>query len=163
MFRGRAIAPLIKEFMSSPPLLNGPQAPYSNPPIQPQFYLPNRFVISAITLGQTTTITVTPANFNGISINLNYVIGQLVRFLIPQPFGTRQLDGQQGYVISLPATNQAEIAIDSSKYSAFISATSTQSPQVVAIGDINQGAINATGRVNNGTFIPGSFIDISPL
>jgi len=34
--------------------------------------------------------------------------------------------------------------------------------QILAIGDVNQGAINSLGRRNNGTFIPGSFIDISP-
>jgi hypothetical protein len=30
------------------------------------------------------------------------------------------------------------------------------------VGNINTGSINSSARSNTGTFIPGSFIDISP-
>lgn len=35
-------------------------------------------------------------------------------------------------------------------------------PQIIAIGDQSSGQINSSGRVNQGTFIPGSFQNISP-
>lgn len=128
---------------------------YSNPPIEPQFYQPNQFFISAITLGQTTMVTTTT--------DCNYVIGQLVRFIIPQYNGTRQLNEQTGYVIDLPASNQITVKIDSSSYDLFQTSMQPTQPQILAIGNIASGNINGSGNVNLGTFIPGSFINISPL
>lgn len=143
--------------MSFPPN-QGPIAPERNPPIQPQFYQPSRFEISAISLGATTTITTTE--------DTNYVVGQLVRMLIPSTYGTRQLNEQQGYVISIPAADQVTVNIDTSiGYSSFISSP-TYGPtpaQIMAIGDTNSGQINSSGRVNQLTYPPGSFINISPL
>lgn len=132
----------------------GPIAVYNNLPIESQNYQPSRFVISAITLGQTTTITTT--------VNNNYVVGQEVRLLIPSSFGSYQLNEQTGFVISIPAPNQFVLNIDSSmNVNAFISSMATTQAQCVAVGDVNTGQTN-TGRTNNLTFIPGSFINISP-
>lgn len=139
---------------------SGPVAPESNPAIEPQWFQPSWFEISAISQGVTTTVTTLPA-FN---VDNNYVIGQLVRFNIPFYFGIRQLDQQQGYVIALPATNQFTVDINTSQgYDPFIPSPtySTTPASVVAIGDINTGAINQ-GRNNNGTSIPGRFENISP-
>lgn len=205
----------------------GPIAPESNPPLNPQYYLPQRFNISDISFGQTTTVTTTE--------DLDYSVGQLVRLIIPPQFGARQLNESQGYVLSLPSSNQAVLSINSSiGVSAFISpsvsitgaaqsnpcvltATNSYSvgefvqiqdvggmielndniyrvvartpttltisvdstsfiayssggtasligtvPQILAIGDINSGQINSSGRVNNLTYINGSFINVSP-
>ena len=140
--------------MSTPPILNGPIPLFTNPPIQPQFYQPSRFVITAIGQGQTTLVTT--------SINQNYVIGQLVRFIIPPAFGIRQLNEQSGFVLSIPSPNQVEVDIDSSFYDSFVSAISIQNPQIIAIGDGNSGQINSNGINNSSTFVPGSFINISP-
>lgn len=136
-------------------VISFPIPPYSNVPIQAQFYEPSRFVISAITLGQTTIITTTANN--------NYVIGQLVRLIIPPSFGTRQLNEQQGYVFSIPAPNQVEVGINSVGFDAFINSSAPTQAQILAIGDINTGSINSSGRTNTGTFVPGAFINISPL
>jgi len=126
-----------------------------NEPIHAEYYLPTQFFISAITLGLTTIVTTT--------VNLNYVIGQEIRLIIPPTFGCRQLNGQTGFVISIPQTNQVEVSIDSSKnVDAFIASTATTQAQILAIGTINTGATNTQGDVNNTTFIPGSFINISP-
>lgn len=139
--------------MSSP--ISGPIPPYNNLPIEPQFYQPSRFVISAITLGATTLVTTT--------VNQNYVIGQEVRLIIPPSFGSVQLNGKTGIVISIPASNQVEININSSKnVDPFVSSNATTQAQILAIGDVNSGTTNL-GRNNNTTFIPGSFINISPL
>lgn len=140
--------------MSMPPLLNGPQALYNNVPIQPDFYIPSRFVISAITLGQTTLVTT--------SEDHNYVIAQECRLIIPPGYGCRQLNGVTGLVLSIPDTNQVVLDIYSAGGDPFIAASLSQQAQILAIGDINTGALNSTGRRNNSTFIPGSFIDISP-
>ena len=127
---------------------------YSNVPIQAQFYEPSQVFISAISLGQTTTVTTT--------VNHNYVIGQLCRLIIPPSFGTRQLNEQSGYVLSIPAANQVVLSINSTGYDAFISSSATTKPQILAIGDINTGASNTTPSSQQ-TFISGSFINISPI
>lgn len=141
-----------KDKMSSP--IVGPIPPYSNPPIQPEFYKPHSFVISNVSLGRTTTVTTV--------LDMDYVIGQLVRLLIPPTFGCRQLNEQTGYVISIPADNQVVIDIDSSQnVDPYTSSSATTKPQIVPVGDINMGATNF-GRLQNITYIPGSFINISP-
>lgn len=132
----------------------GPIAPESNPPINPQYYNPSRFVISAISLGTTTTVTTTE--------DMNFVIGQLVRFIIPQNCGTVQLNEQTGYIIDFPAPDQAEININSSDYDVFSAISTYVQPQLLPVGDINTGTINATGRLKTGTYVPGAFIDVSP-
>jgi hypothetical protein len=205
---------------------------YSNPPIQAQFYQPSLFDISAISLGQFTTVTT--------SEDHNFVIGQLVRLLIPNIFGTYQLNNTQSYVVSIPSATQVVLDLNSSNANAFIaspyiatitnitqaaqavitannsfhggnnllisdvggmtqinglvvsvvSATSSaitinlntttftaygsggiaelyrvpqNQAQIFAIGDVNTGVTNTNGPTSQKTYIPGSFINISPL
>lgn len=135
----------------------GPTAPESNPPINPQYYQPSLFDISAISLGTSTTVTT--------SVDHNYVIGQLCKLLIPPTYGSFQLSGISGYVIAIPAANEVVLNIDSSKnVNNFISNPSygPTKPQIVAVGDINSGQISDSGNVQINTYIPGSFINISP-
>jgi hypothetical protein len=143
--------------MSFPYPYLGPYAAENNPPIEPQYYAPSRFEITAITLGVSTTITT--------NVDHNYVIGQQIRLLIPFFYGSYQLDEQTGFVTSIPNPNQVVVDINSLNANAFIPTPTfgPTPPQIVAIGDINSGAINDDGRMNNLTFIPGSFINISPL
>ncbi len=133
---------------------------YSNVPIESDFYQPSRFVISNITFGQTTTVTT--------SVDHNYVISQQVRLIFPPKYGCSQLNEAFGYVISIPEANQVVININSVGTDAFVASpvflptqTRTQ-PQILAIGDISSGPINSSGRIQNITYIPGSFINISP-
>lgn len=129
---------------------------YANVPIQAQYYQPSRYVISAVTLGLTTIVTTSVAH--------NYVIGQTARMIIPPSFGCRQLNEVQGYVLSIPSTTQVELSIDSSKnVDAYIASSATTVAQILAIGDLNSGQINANGNLNTLTYIPGSFLNISPL
>lgn len=127
---------------------------YSNPPIEPQFYQPSRFVISAITLGATTTVTTT--------VDHNYVIGQLVRLLIPPSFGCRQLNERSGILLSIPSSTQMVLDIYSAGGDAYIASSAPTQAQTVSVGDYNSGVINTNGRSTTGTFIPGSFLNISP-
>lgn len=136
-------------------VISYPIPPYSNPPIEPQFYQPSRFVISNITLGSQTTVTTTEDH--------NYVIGNQVRLIIPPSFGTRGLNERSGYVISIPSSTQVLLDISSVEMDPFISSSATTKAQILAIGDINSGPVNDSGRVDNITYIYGSFINISPL
>lgn len=128
---------------------------YSNLPIEPQFFQPRRFVISAITLGQTTIVTTTTDH--------NYVIGQLIRLLVPASFGSYQLNESQGYVLSIPSTTQVEVSINSANnVNQFVASTATTVAQILAIGDIGNGYQSANGINIPLVTIPGSFINISP-
>ncbi len=147
--------------MTQKSVISYPTPPYQNPPIEPQFYQPKMYIISAITLGILTTITT--------SIPHDYVIGQLCRLLIPSKYGSRELNEKEAYVIAIPSDTQITLEIDSNGVDPFITSPTfipfqqKTLPQILAIGDINMGKINNSGRINNGTFIPGSFINISPL
>lgn len=136
----------------------GPVALYNNVPIAPQFFQPWTFPISAVALGATTTVTLTIPS----TTDLNYFVGQEVRLLIPPTFGCRQLNQKLGYVIAIPAADQVEIDIDSTNADDYIASAATTPAQLIAVGDVNSGRINSQGRINNGTFIEGSFINISP-
>jgi hypothetical protein len=137
-------------------IIPGPVPPYSNPPIEPQFFKPSQFFILSITLGYYTTITTTVPH--------NYVIGQEIRLLIPPTNGCRQLNEASGYVLSIPTSSSVLTSINSSKnVDLFVSSLSTNQPQILAIGDINTGIISSTGATIPSTNIPGAFINISPL
>jgi hypothetical protein len=142
-------------------VISFPIPPFQNLPIQAENYQPSRFAISAIALGPTTTITTTE--------DMNYVIGQLVRLIIPPSFGCRQLNQVEGYVINIPNLNQVILDINSSLSDPYIASTATTVAQIIAVGDINTGVISSTGRAisttngNTHTAVPGSFINISPI
>lgn len=133
-------------------------APQRNPPINPQYYKPKRFVIENIVLGKDTLITFTKPH--------DYVIGQLVRVLIPQVYGCQQLSNQKAYVISIPTPTQILINFNSLVGDLFLAVPplSRDTPQVVPIGDVNTGYISNNGP--NVTLdqlgISGSFKNISP-
>ncbi len=133
----------------------GPIAYLNNLPINANYYAPQFFFIQAITLGATTTVTTT--------VNHDYVIAQECRLIIPPLNGCFQLNDVQGTVIQIPAANQVVLNIDSSRnVNPFVTSSAKTQPQILAIGDYNEGAINAQGRSSTSTFIPGSFINISP-
>jgi hypothetical protein len=131
-----------------------PVPAYANLPIEPQFYQPSRFVISNVAIGVQTTVTTTT--------NMNYVIGQEVRLLIPPSFGCFQLNGQTGYILAIPAANQVKLSLNSSRnVSPYIASNATTVAQIVAIGDINNGYISTNGLSVSMIQIPGAFINIS--
>lgn len=129
---------------------------YQNVPINPQYYKPRKFFISDITLGVQTLIETT--------VDMNYAIGQQIRLIIPSEFGCRQLNETFGYVVDIPSSNSVLVDIDSSQnVDPFVSSSATTRPQILAIGDINMGATNTQGAINQISYIPGSFINISPV
>ena len=118
----------------------------------PENYKPSRFFISDISLGIRTTVTTTVDN--------NYYIGQLVRLLIPNGFGSYQLNEKLGFVIAIPASDQVLLDIDSTMANSFVNASLNTKAQIVAVGDNNTGNINSNGSTL-ALNIPGSFINIS--
>ena len=136
-------------------VISYPIPPYQNVPIHAEYYQPSQYFISGITLGTYTLVTTT--------VNHNYVVGQQVRLIIPPSFGTIGLNEKQAKVMAIPNPNQVLLNISSIGLSAFNTSTATTQPQILAIGDVNNGQVNANGPFYQGTFILGSFIDISPL
>ena len=145
--------------MMQAPIVSYPAPIYQNLPIEAQFYQPSVFVITAIGLGQTTLITT--------ATNMNYVIGQECRLNIPGNYGSYQLNQKTGYVLLVPAPNQVVLSINSSMNVSPFAMTpppgnvATSQPQIVAVGDINQGYTSNTGSNIPLVTIPGSFINIS--
>jgi len=134
--------------------ISGPVPPYSNPPPHPEWFEPRYFYVNSITLGKTTLVQTDGEQ--------DFVIGQLVRLLIPQPSGCRQLNNQVAYVISIPFPNQVVLDLDSSGGDPFISQATFLQPTINPVGDVNTGQINTSGRINNIVYIDGAFKNISP-
>ena len=135
-------------------VISPPIPAYQNLPIEPQNYQPRFFFIEDITQGPTTIVTTTTDH--------DYVIGQLIRLIIPPTNGIRLLNGQLGYVISIPADDQVEVTIYSVGLDPFITSNNRNQPQILPVGDVNTGQTNANGPFFTTPYIPGSFIDISP-
>jgi hypothetical protein len=149
----------IVENMSGFPF-SGPIAAQNNPAIEPQWFQPSLFPITAISYGSATTVT-TGTSFG---ISNNYVVGQLVRLVIPFPYGARQLNERQAYVVSIPGSNQVVLDINTTiGFDPFIPSPSysTTVATITAIGDINTGPLNSSIN-DTGTTIPGTFTNISP-
>lgn len=138
-------------------VISYPIPPYQNVAIRADYYMPSRFEIAGVTLGQTTVVTTSAPH--------NYVIGQEIRLIIPPTFGCRQLNQKKGFVLTIPTTASVEVTIDSSRdVDAYVASSDpTEDAQIVPIGDVNTGYINnINGRSNVGIYIPGSFRNISP-
>lgn len=134
-------------------VISYPTPAYQNLPIQPQFYQPQLAVISAISLGTSTTVTTSLAN--------TCVVGQLVRFVMTPDSGTFQLNKLTGYITQIISSTQFVVAVDSSKMNAFVTPVGINTSQILPVGDINQGNINSNGNLNTSTKVPGSFINVS--
>lgn len=130
-------------------------APQRNPPITPWYYIPRAAFIASIVQGQTTTVNTVHSQ--------NYVVGQIVKILLNSNNGCRGLNNREFIVISVPSSTQVILDVNSLLETPFVLTASNTEPQIVPVGDYNSGAINNQGRVNNSTYIQGSFINISPL
>ena len=153
--------------------------------LYPYLYAPGVSIISAITLGATTTIDTTSAH--------NYVVGQEVAFRIPSSWGTVQLNSLPntltpgspvyGYVVAVTDYNTVIVNINSAAFTAFDSnqlvanVPGLSFPQIVAVGDVNTGGVpislgsalypppfirpigNVTVNTINGPAIQGAFFN----
>lgn len=131
----------------------GPIAPYRNPPIEPQDYQPRVYSIADITRGVTTIVET--------DVDHDFVVGQLIRLLIPAVCKIQQVNRKQAYVISVPSSTEVELDLNTVNADAFVPFTANGTPPVIVpVGDGNIGILNPNGR-SQPTSIPGSFINIS--
>jgi hypothetical protein len=83
--------------------------------------------------------------------------------------GMTQLNGNQFQILSCtPKT--INLNVDSTFFTSYVSGgvanlvtNNTTVAQIIATGDVNSGQTNSDGRTQNITYVPGSFINISPL
>ena len=139
------------------PLFTGPLAPERNPEIRPQYFKPKLAVI--------TQIVPISELYTGIvsSVDTDFVVGQIVRFVIPTRDGMQQLDGKEAILVYLFMPNVFIVEIDTTKFDPFNPLGNlNQEAFVLPVGDINSGAINSSGRINNLLYIDGSFKNVSP-
>lgn len=126
-------------------VISYPIPAYSNPPIEPQYFQPSVFVISAITTGQSTTVTTTVAH--------NFVVGQLVRLLIPVLFGSYQLNYAKGYVTSIPTSTSVVVQINSVFSDAFIAQPYTATITNIVISTPSSVTVTANNSFKRGNSI----------
>jgi len=122
--------------------------------LYPDLYLPGDSIISAITLGATTSISTTAQH--------QLHVGQEVGFRIPSVWGTSELNELPnviipgspiyGYVVSVTDLQNVVVNINSASYTAFNSnlafASSGRSfAQMVPVGDVNSGGV----RISSGS------------
>ncbi len=137
---------------------SGPQAPERNPAITPQYYYPNLSVLQSITPIDTFTTRVVTAAAN------QFVVGQLIRFVLPQRDGMYQINESQAYITSISNSTTFIVALNTLNIGTFNpNGTTLQKPFVIPVGDVNTGQINSMGRINNLLYIGGSFKNISPI
>ena len=139
------------------PFQSGPIAPENNPPINPEYYSPNFATLQAVSSINPfqTHITTTEPN--------EFVVGQLVRFVLASNTGMLVLNEQTAYITSLIDDENFIIAFDVSQANPFNSSRNpVQSSFVIPVGAVNSGQINSSGRINNLLYPPGAFINISP-
>lgn len=163
----------------------------------PFLYAPGVSIINAILLsGAATSGTVFPSSPANVPGNQTYIstttahnlsVGSEVAFRIPPAWGTVQLNSLPnvvipgsplyGYVTSVLSSTQVAVSINSSNFSAYTNNMLTNSvpgltpPQMLAVGDINNGGIPYSGNalypspivngVNtiNGPAIQGAFVN----
>jgi len=101
------------------------------------------------------------------SITHGFVVGNTVRFFIPQQYGMRQLDGLKGTVMTVPADDEFTVNIDTQGFDPFV--TPSLPPyvvidpaQVAGIGDMNYGNLSPGGIPVLPITVPGAYQNQPP-
>jgi hypothetical protein len=114
-------------------------------------YIPINVRVANITKGVETSVTTSLPNF--------YVVGQLVRFHIPNPYGMVELNNQLAYVTSVSSATNFTVDVNTLKFTDFISSPTypgNMRAQVSAVGDKNNSSRTTT---SNGSTVSGAFIN----
>lgn len=107
------------------------------------FFVPNRQIIENITQANPGVVTTTQDN--------GYHNGLFVRIQLPGSFGMSQLDDQV-FQITVLTSDTFSIPVDTRNFDAFSLSTTTQSPQVIPVGEVASTLISAV--VNNDNITP---------
>ena len=91
-------------------------------------FYPDHQIITNITNEQNATVTTLS--------NHGYIVGQIIRIVVPIDFGMTQINGLTGTIISIPALNQISVDINSSSFDQFsIPVVITNVPQTIPVGE----------------------------
>lgn len=107
------------------------------------FFVPNRQTVSNITRTNPGVVTTTQ--------NHGYDSGLFVRFYFPTNFGMTQVNGNT-YQIAVLSPTTFSINADTSNFDAFAVNSTSQSPQVIPVGEV--ATTLSESVVNNRNIIP---------
>ena len=110
-------------------------------------YQPAMRIINALTLAENATVTT--------SFDHDYLVGLIVRLLIPSEFGMIQANNLVGTIISVPGSGSFVVDIDTRGFDAFVLASSAvplpwyinDYATVVPVGEVNSSLEQATKNV----------------
>ena len=96
--------------------------------------------------------------------DLNYVVGQIIKFKVPAVFGMPQLDGVQAEVLSFNSTtNTYTVDLDSSSFTAFAwpasSAVPHDFPTTIVVGNDSSSVVNPLTNLSSINMELGAGID----
>lgn len=114
-------------------------------------YIPLNVEVSNITQAANASVTTDSAHY--------YVVGQLVRFHVPKPYGMEELNEKLAQVLTVPTTTSFTVNVDSRGFTAFIPSPTypgNMAAQVSAVGDVNNASRTTT---SNGLTVSGAFIN----
>lgn len=77
-----------------------------------------------------------------------FIVGQYVKFLVPEEYGMTQLNGLTGLILEVPSASAIFIDIDTSMFDAFVvPAVPLQSAQVIPTGQLATQFYGATVNI----------------
>jgi hypothetical protein len=102
----------------------------------PIFYPSNR-IITKVAIGATTLVT--------LSVDHNYVVGQVLRFIVPEAFGATQLNGLTGTITHINqtdglSTNTVRVNINSAAFTPFAF------PATASLGEFTPAQVIPVGK-----------------
>lgn len=107
------------------------------------FFVPNRQTVSNITRANPGVVTTTQDH--------GYHDGLFVRFYFPVNFGMTQVNGNE-YQITVLSPSTFSINADTSNFDVFAINSTTQTPQVIPVGEVANTLISSV--LNNDNIIP---------
>lgn len=123
-------------------------------PYDPIFYPRSRY-ISAITQAAQAVVTMT--------VTHGYQVGQVIRFIVPDAYGMKEINGLQGTILAInTTTNTITVNIDTTAFTAFVFPLDAAYPfspaQVIPVG-----ANTAVAIANNQNVISDSIVNTAYL
>lgn len=114
-------------------------------------YYPINVDITGISQARNALVTTSSAHY--------YVVGQLVRFHVPVPYGMYQINEQLGLVLTVPTSNTFTVNVDTKAFSAFNPSPTypgNMAAQVSPVGDENNTSATTS---HNASTVSGAFVN----
>jgi len=135
----------------------------------------DQVVVNIYSVGTTTFI---PFPYTSVITNITHATNAVITTTNPFKVGNvvifsdvsgmTEINGLVGN-ITIRSPTSLVVNINSSSFSPYVSGgilslygIAQDQAQIIAIGDVNTGSVNSQGRINQITYIPGSFINVSP-